>query len=147
MPAGTGAADAGRERGSALPFVLVCWLVAAFTALGAIAASDAFLERQDVQAVCDGAALAAANRTDEGRVYATGVGDSLPLTTETARGAVADHLAYGGTGLDAWSAESDGAEVTVRCRRSVEIAFGWLFLDGRPLEVTAVASARAPTLP
>ncbi len=146
MPAGTRAADDGREQGSALPFVLVCWLVAAFMALGAIAASDAFLERQDVQAVCDGAALAAANRTDEGRVYTTGVGDSLPLTGETARTAVADHLTDGGTRLDAWSAETDGAEVTVRCTRSVEIAFGWLFLGGRPLEVTAVAGARAPTL-
>jgi uncharacterized membrane protein len=135
-----------RERGSALPFVLVCWLVAATMALGAVAASDAFLEQQDLQAVCDGAALAAANRTDEGRVYATGVGAALPLTTETARAAVADSLADGVTPLDAWTAETDGTEVTVRCSRSVEIAFGWLFLGGRPLEVTAVAGARAPTL-
>ncbi|SDC11490.1 Putative Flp pilus-assembly TadE/G-like [Geodermatophilus telluris] len=142
MPAGS----VDGERGSALPFVLVCWLVAAFMVLGAVAASDAFLERQDVQAVCDGAALAAANRTDEGRVYASGVGGQLPLTGETARTAVADHLADGGDPLDGWTAGTDGAEVTVRCVRSVEIAFGWLFLGGRPLEVTAVASARAPTL-
>src|SRR3712207_7551494 len=47
-----------------LPFVLVCWLVAAVMALGAIAASDAFLEQRDLQAACDGAALAAANRAD-----------------------------------------------------------------------------------
>ena len=135
-----------RERGSAVPFVLVCWLVAAFMALGAVAASDAFLERQDLQAVCDGAALAAANRADEQRVYAAGVGTSLPLTLETARSAVADHLADGGTAVDTWSAETDGAEVTVRCGRSVDIAFGWLFLGGRPLQVDAVAGARAPTL-
>jgi uncharacterized membrane protein len=141
-----GAATAGRERGSALPFVLVCWLVAAFMALGAVAASDAFLEQQDLQAACDGAALAAANRTDEGRVYAAGVGEALPLTAETARAAVADHLADGATPLDAWTAETDGTEVTVRCGRSVEIAFGWLFLAGRPLEVDAVAGARAPAL-
>ena len=147
VPAGTRAADHGRERGSALPFVLVCWLVAAFMALCAIAASDAFLEHQDVQAVCDGAALAAANRTDEGRVYASGVGEQLPLTGETARTAVADHLADGGSTLDAWAAETDGVEVTVRCTRSVRIAFGWLFLGGEPLERTAVASARAPTVP
>src|SRR3954452_6716563 len=76
---GDGTTGSTGERGSALPFVLVCWLVAAFMALGAVAASDAFLERQDLQGVCDGAALAAANRTDEGRVYATGVGAALPL--------------------------------------------------------------------
>ncbi|MGY1811755.1 pilus assembly protein TadG-related protein [Blastococcus sp. SYSU D00820] len=137
--------DRTAERGSTLPFVLVCWLVAALMALGAIAASDAFLEQQEVQSVCDGAALAAANRADEAAVYARGVDGTVPLTRAGAQAAVADQLADGGTRLDAWSVETDGVEVTVRCTRSVEIAFGWLFLAGRPLERTAVASARAPT--
>jgi hypothetical protein len=135
------------ERGSTLPFVLVCWLVAALMAFAAIAASDAFLEQQEVQSVCDGAALAAANRAAEEVVYAAGVGTELPLTRATAQAAVADQLADGGTELDAWSAETDGVEVTVRCTRHVDIAFGWLFLGGGPLERTATASARAPTLP
>jgi uncharacterized membrane protein len=136
------------ERGSSLPLVLVCWLVAALMALGAVAASDAFLEQQDVQSVCDAAALAAANRADEAAVYAGGLaGGTLPLTRAGAQAAVADSLAAGGVALDSWSAETDGAEVTVRCTRQVEIAFGWLFLGGRPLERTAVASARAPTVP
>ena len=136
------------ERGSSLPLVLVCWLVAALMALGAVAASDAFLEQQEVQAVCDAAALAAANRADEGAVYTVGIdGGTLPLTRDGAQAAVADSLAAGGEALDSWSAETDGAEVTVRCTRYVEIAFGWLFLGGEPLERTATASARAPTLP
>ena len=134
------------ERGSTLPFVLVCWTVAALMAFGAIAASDAFLEQQQVQSICDGAALAAANSTDEAVVYTAGVSSELPLTPESTQAAVADHLADGGAALDAWSAETDGAEVTVRCTRYVEIAFGWLFLGGEPLERTAIASARAPTL-
>jgi uncharacterized membrane protein len=134
------------ERGSTLPFVLVCWTVAALMAFGAIAASDAFLEQQEVQSTCDGAALAAANRADEAVVYTSGVGSELPLTRAAAQAAVADQLADGGVGLDAWSAETDGAEVTVRCTRYVDIAFGWLFLGGEPLERTAIASARSPTL-
>lgn len=134
------------ERGSTLPFVLVCWTVAALMAFGAIAASDAFLEQQRVQAVCDGAALAAANSTDEAVVYTSGVGPQLPLTRATAQAAIADQLADGGTRLDGWSAETDGVEVTVRCTRYTDIAFGWLFLGGAPLERSAVASARAPTL-
>lgn len=134
------------ERGSTLPFVLVCWLVAALMAFGAIAASDAFLEQQEVQAVCDGAALAAANQADEAAVYAGGLGAQLPLTRATAQAAVADQLGAGASALDAWSAETDGAEVTVRCTRFVDIAFGWLFLGGQQLERTAIASARAPTL-
>ncbi|RBY91578.1 hypothetical protein DQ244_09675 [Blastococcus sp. TBT05-19] len=135
------------ERGSTLPFVLVCWVVAALMAFGAIAASDAFLEQQEVQAVCDSAALAAANQADEAAVYARGVGTELPLTRAAAQAAVADQLADGGVELDGWSAETDGAEVTVRCTRYVRIAFDWLFLGGELLERTAVASARAPTLP
>lgn len=135
------------ERGSTLPFVLVCWAVAALMTFGAIAASDAFLEQQEVQSVCDGAALAAANRADEAVVYSRGVDGDLPLTRATTQAAVADQLADGGTALDSWSTETDGAEVTVRCTRYAEIAFGWLFLGGGPLERTATASARAPTLP
>ena len=134
------------ERGSTLPLVLVCWLVAALMAFGAIAVSDAFLEQQQVQSVCDGAALAAANSTDEAALYATGVGATLPLTRASTQAAVADQLADGGTALHAWSTETDGVEVTVRCTRRVEIAFGWLFLGGRPLQVDAIAGARAPTL-
>jgi Flp pilus assembly protein TadG len=118
---------------------------------GAVAASDAFLEQQEVQSVCDGAALAAADRTDEGRVYATGVGSELPVTAQTAQEAVAEHLAEDSDGgppdLDAWTATTDGVEVTVRCTRYADIAFGWLFHGGQPLERTAVASARAPTVP
>jgi uncharacterized membrane protein len=135
------------ERGSTLPFVLVCWLIAALMVVGAVAASDAFLEQQEVQSICDGAALAAADRADEEVVYTSGVGEQLPLSRATAQAAVADQLAGGRAELDAWSVDTDGVEVTVRCTRYADIAFGWLFLSGRPLERTAVASARAPTVP
>jgi Flp pilus assembly protein TadG len=135
------------ERGSTLPFVLLCWLLAALMTFGAIAASDAFLEQEQVQSVCDGAALAAADRTDEGAVYASGVGATLPLTAASTQTAVAEHLAADGARLDAWTAQTDGVEVTLRCTREADIAFGWLFLGARPLERTAVASARAPTGP
>ena len=141
------APDRGPEQGSTLPFVLVCWLVAALMAFGAVAASDAFLEQQRVQSVCDGAALAAANQVDEAAVYAGGVGTALPLTAQSTRTAVADQLADAGVRLDSWTATTDGVEVTVRCTRVVHIAFGWLFLGGEPLERTAVASAAAPTGP
>jgi Flp pilus assembly protein TadG len=139
--------DDEAERGSTLPFVLLCWLLAALMVFGAIGASDAFLEQQQVQSVCDGAALAAAGSADEGAVYADGAGAHLPLTEASTQAAIAEHLAVDGARLDAWSARTDGAEVTVRCTRYADIAFGWLFLGGRPLERTAVAGARSPTAP
>ena len=82
---------------------------------------------------------------DEAAVYTLGVGATVPLTRAAAEAAVADQLADAGVRLDAWSARTDGAEVTVRCTRYVDIAFGWLFLGGDALERTATASARAPT--
>ena len=60
---------------------------------------------------------------------------------------LAEHLAADGARLDSWSTSTDGTEVIVRCTREADIAFGWLFLGGRPLDRTAVASARAPTAP
>lgn len=135
------------ETGSSLPFVLLCWLIAALMTFGGIAASDAFLEQADVQTVCDGAALVAANEVTPSSAYAgPGIEAGLPLDSQTATTAVADYLADGGTVLDSWSVSVSGVEVTVVCTRHVEIAFGWLFLAGATLERTAIASAQAPTI-
>lgn len=130
-----------------MPFVLLCWLIAALMTFGGIAASDAFLEQVDVQAICDGAALAAANELSPSRAYSgAGLSDGLPLDQVTANAAIADYLADGGTELDSWAATTSTVEVTVSCTRNVEIAFGWLFLADNLLERTAIASAQAPTL-
>ena len=147
MNAGEASVEDIRDRGSTLPFVLIAWVIAALMTFGAIAASDAFLKQQEVQSLCDGAALAAAGQADESAIYARGVGPQLPLTRAQAEQAVADQLAAQGTRLDSWSAATDGTEVTIRCTRRVRIAFGWLFLGGAPLDRTAVAAARAPTVP
>jgi len=122
-------------------------MIAALMTFGGIAASDAFLKQIDVQTVCDGAALAAANEVAPGAAYSGGsISAGLPLDEQTASAAIADYLADGGTELDAWSARTSGVEVTVTCTRNVQIAFGWLFLAGESLERVAVASAQAPTL-
>ena len=91
--------------------------------------------------------LIEAGKADESAVNSRGVGPQLPLTRAQAEEAVAEQLSTQGTRLDSWSAATDGAEVTVRCTRRVRIAFGWLFLGGAPLDRTAVAAARAPTVP
>ena len=88
-------------------------------AFGAIAASDAFLKQQEVQSLCDGAALAAAGQADESAVYTRGRRPAAAAHRAQAEQAVAAQLAAAGTRLDSWSAATDGAEVTVRCTRRV----------------------------
>ena len=52
------------DRGSVIPLILGCWLLVMLVAAGYVAATDAFAKRVDLQDVCDGAAIAAANSVD-----------------------------------------------------------------------------------
>ncbi|MDQ6874954.1 MAG: pilus assembly protein TadG-related protein, partial [Actinomycetota bacterium] len=58
------------DRGSITPLILVFFLVAALLVMGAAAAGSAFLAQRDLQAVCDGAAVRAANAVDPAGAYA-----------------------------------------------------------------------------
>ena len=118
-------------------------------AFGAIAASDAFLKQQEVQSVCDGAALAAAEQADEAAVYSRRRRPAAAAhPAPGAQAAVADQLAAGGTRLDSWSAATDGAEVTVRCTRHVRDRLR-LAVPRRQRRWSGPPSpaARAPTVP
>lgn len=138
------------ERGSIVPFVLLCFCVAALMVCGGITASAAFLAQRDVQSVCDGAALAAANAVDEDGYFGAGGDDAVPLSQDSVSAAVADYLADA-TGADlalaAWSVNTDGRNVEVVCTRYAALPFADIFLGGEPLERTATASARSPFVP
>lgn len=134
-----------------VPFVLLAFSLAALMVCGGITASAAFLAQRDVQSVCDGAAIAAANAIDEGSYFGSADRSEVPLTDQSVAVAVTDYLADAsagpGTEMDAWSARTDGRTVQVDCTRNVALPFADLFLGGEDLPRTATASARSPFAP
>ena len=135
----------GDDRGSVIPLILGCWLLVMLVAAGYVAATDAFAKRVDLQDVCDGAAIAAANSVDfaSGRDVAGTQSDGF-LQLDDVQSAVNTYLAR-----DPWrsairitaSLNANRTEVTVSCRRRSKIAFGFLF--GKPDGVVATVTASA----
>lgn len=146
------------DEGSSLPFVLLCFLIAAVLVAGVTAASAAFLAQRDLQADCDGAAVAAASGADLAALYARDpsvggqnaqVTDALPLAAEAAQRAVEEYRTAGFDAADTFSArvEVDEDRVTVGCERVVTVPFGMLFGVGDGLERSTVSTARMPVRP
>ena len=138
------------DRGSVIPLILGCWLLVMLVAAGYVAATDAFAKRVDLQDVCDGAAIAAANSVD----FASGrdVGGAQSngyLRLDDVQAAVDAYLAR-----DPWrspirltaSLNQDRTEVTLSCRRRSKIAFGWLFGKPDGVVATVTSSARSGVL-
>jgi hypothetical protein len=133
------------DRGSVLPLILGCWLLVMLIVAGYVAATDAFAKRVDLQDVCDGAAIAAANSVDLVRARDGGPDRAAGyLELDDVQTAVQAYLAR-----DRWRAAievtasltEDHTQVTIACRRRAEIAFGWLF--GKPGGVTATVTSSA----
>jgi hypothetical protein len=133
------------DRGSVIPLILGCWLLVMLIAAGYVAATDAFAKRVDLQDVCDGAAIAAANSVDfaSGRDVGGGEHNGF-LQLDDVQSAVSAYVAR-----DPWrsvirltaSLSDDRTEVTVSCRRRSKVAFGWLF--GKPDGVVATVTSSA----
>lgn len=146
------------EAGSTIPLVLGFFVIAALMIFGAVTASAAFLAQRDLAAVCDGAAVAAAQSVDPTALYAspTAAGAAmparLPLDATAVDAALARYVAAGGYSADAdgltvtGGVAGDGSTAMVRCTRTVALPFSAVF--GLPDGVvrTAVASARSPVL-
>nr|MBA3249298.1 hypothetical protein [Geodermatophilaceae bacterium] len=129
---------------------LLSFGIALLMVCGGITASAAFLAQRDVQSLCDGAAIAAANAVDEGRYFDAGGDDAVPLSRESVSTAIADYLAAAtdaDSALTSWSATTDGRSVGLACTRFVTLPFDEIFLGGHELERTASASARSPLVP
>ena len=130
-----------------VPFVLLSFAIATLMVCGGITASAGFLAQRDVQSVCDGAAVAAANALDEDGYFGVGTVDVVPLSEASVTAAVREHLAAGDAGLDAWSASTDGRSVEITCTRFVRLPFATIFLGGASIERTARSAARSPLQP
>jgi uncharacterized membrane protein len=121
----------GSDEGSILPLILLSVLVALLMIAGTATASTAFLAQRDLQAWCDGAAVAAAGNPD---LYGS--------HTDNAALALEDYLAAApDTRSDAQlSVQAD--RVTVVCIRTIDLPFGRLFGYSDGLNRRAISSAR-----
>ncbi len=135
------------DRGSITPLILLFFAIAALMVMGTTTAGSAFLAQRDLQAVCDGAAVRAADGVDEPEAYQGRTeSSSLPLSDDSVRAAVTDYQfrGYSGDPTLSLAASTDGQRVSVTCRRVVHVPFGAVFGRGAGLPRTAQSSARAP---
>jgi putative Flp pilus-assembly TadE/G-like protein len=138
------------DRGSVIPLILGCWLLVMLIAAGYVAATDAFAKRVDLQDVCDGAAIAAANSVDLARGRDAGGAQSGGyLQLDDVQAAVDAYIARdewrGAVRLDA-SLSADRTQVSLTCTRRSKIAFGWLFAKPRGVVARVNSTARSSVL-
>lgn len=90
--------------------------------------SAAFLQRQELDNLADGAALAAADGLSRDAFYQHGVGDRVQIDQGDARRLVASYLSASGGRLAAVRITADGDRVHVHLERVVDVAIappGW----------------------
>lgn len=139
------------DRGTTIPLILGFALLALLVTMGVTVASIAFLAQRNLQAICDGAALAASDSLDEGQIFNGSTNTVLPLSQSGVSSAVASYLGTnyrpGGQGtpdrLQA-GARTDGRTVRVTCASTRHLPLGGLFGYPNGLPRTAVSTAEAP---
>jgi hypothetical protein len=138
--------DLSDETGSTIPLILGFFLIGLLMVAGSVMASDAFTRQRDLQSICDGTAIAAANSPDltlaRGRLSGL---SSLPLGNLQAaiEGYLARDSGRAGAAATAVGVSADGT-VTVQCQRRTRLAFAGLFGIGAGIDQKAFSSARSP---
>lgn len=133
------------DRGSTVPLILGLFLIALLLVAGSVAAGDAFVQQDQLQDLCDGAAVAAASAADLNGNRANQSSDSQFLILGAVQSAVNSYLdrdpTRAGVTTQA-SLSADATEVAVRCSQTRTIAFGALFGYGNGVVHTATSTAK-----
>jgi uncharacterized membrane protein len=136
--------DLKADDGSTIPLVLGFFLIGLLMVAGAVLASDAYTEQRDLQSICDGAALAAANAVDSGAARTQRLDEALPLAG--VQRAVESYLTRdpdrAGVSIRA-AVAADGRTVTADCRRHTRLAFGAVIGKADGIDQHATAHARS----
>ena len=86
----------GDERGQ-VTVLIIGFVLVLLTAIGVtVDASAAYLQRESLATLADGAALAAADQVQGAPAYDGGLGTTAPVDVRTARASVARHLSATG---------------------------------------------------
>ena len=135
------------DRGSILPLVIGFAFVGLLMSAVAVAAGDAFVQQRDLQALCDGAAVAAAaDAVALDRSAAVGAGDDVAFAAVD--DAVRRYLDRdpGRAGVQvAARLSADRRTIALTCVRTERLTFGRLVGKPGGARHVAHASARAPT--
>ena len=138
----------GHEAGSSIPLIVLCFLIAALLVAGVTAASSAFLAQRDLQADCDGAAIAAASGLDSEALYAHSFPeDSMLPVANQAAGAALERYRRGeppSEQEERMTVHVDNETVTVACSRRAKIPFGAVFGFGGGVQRSAVGTTKSP---
>lgn len=136
--------DFSSDEGSTIPLVLGFFLIGLVMVAGAVMASDAYTKQRDLQSVCDGAALAAANAANIVAARTQTLTDALPLAS--AQQATEAYLSRDpdrrGVQIQT-TLSSDGRTVHADCRQHRKLAFGAVIGKGDGVDEHATASARS----
>lgn len=133
------------ERGTITPLLVGFAIVIVLGIVLVVDATGAYLERQSLSTLADGAALQAADLGVGDLAYGGGIsGERLPVDEGTARAAVTDYLRRIGAYAEHPGLEVDvrvsPTEVTVRLRAPVDLPLTMPGLTGTaPVSATAAA--------
>ena len=133
------------DRGSTIPLILGFVIVGLLTTAAAVAAGDAFVQQRGLQALCDGAATAAAaSALDLGRDVA--IEGSSARFAEVPQ-AVDGYLSRDGDRRDVHveaAVSTDGRTLSLTCTEQRTIAFGAVFGKAAGVRHVAHSSAQSP---
>lgn len=135
------------DEGSTIPLILGFLLIAFVMTAGGVAAGDAFVQQNNLQNVCDGAALVAASSADTDSQRRDGPAGGGYLRLAKVQQSVLAYLSREAGRADIEAdvvLSADTTTVTVRCERHSGIAFGPFFGFGAGIHHRATASAHAP---
>ena len=116
------------ERGQITVMTVGFFVFLGLLAVVVVNSSAAFLQRQELDNLADGAALAAADCLREEAFYQRGADSDLELDPAEARRLVASYVAASGGEVREVQVTADGDEVHVRLERSISLAIappGW----------------------
>lgn len=125
--------------------LIVGFALILLTAIGVtVDASAAYLQRESLATLAEGAALAAADQVQGAPAYDGGLGERAPIDVRTARTSVAAHLTAVGAhrsypGLAA-AVEVEGDRVVVRLRAPLELPLHVHGLTATTVSAAASAS-------
>jgi Flp pilus assembly protein TadG len=131
------------DTGSTVPLILGFFLIVLIMVAGSVAAGDAFVQQNQLQDLCDGAAVAAASTADADSGRHTGGATFLVLGAVQV--AVEQYRDRDPARLDvamAAALSDDRESVTVGCSQTRTIAFGSWFGFGAGVTHRVTSSAR-----